>query len=85
MNQSIVTKIKDGKLTLPKQLQQKFNNAEVIFVPAAEGSFFMKPIETEVSWQVLKPKLKKLGKMISNKDINDAIAWARKKVYKSRS
>lgn len=72
-------------LTLPKQLRQKYNNAEVIFVPAPEGSFLMKPMETGPSWKELRPKLKKLGKMITDKDIKDAVAWARKKVYKGRS
>lgn len=85
MTQSIVTKIENGKLTLPRHLRQKYNNAEVIFVPAPEGSFLMKPMETGSSWKELRPKLKKLGKMITDKDINDAVAWARKKIYKSRS
>lgn len=86
MNELIVTKIQNGKLMLPKQFQRKYGNAKVIFLPAAEGSFYMKPLEAPVqSWKDLKPKLKKIGEQLSDKDIANAVAWARKKVYKSRS
>ena len=66
---------------LPKELQRKYYNAEVIFVRGPEDSFLMKPVETAPSWKELRPKLKKLGKLISDKDIDDAVAWERKKVY----
>lgn len=86
MNESIITTVQNGKLVLPKLLRRKYGNSKVIFFPAAEGSFFMKPLEAPVpSWKDLKPKLKKIGKQISAKDIADAVFWARKKVYKGRS
>lgn len=85
MNESVVTKIQNGKIVLPRQFQRKYGNAKVIFFPAAEGSFYMKPLEAPVPpWEYLKPKLKKIGKLLSDKDIANAVAWARKKVYKSR-
>jgi len=85
MNGLIVTKIQNGKITLPKQFQKKYGNSKVIFGSAAEGSFFMRPLEEPVSsWENLKPKLRKIGKQISEKDIANAVVWARKKIYKSR-
>lgn len=83
MTQSIVTTIKNGKITLPKGLQKEWGTDEVMFVPSQDGAY-IKPI-VRPSLASIRPKLKKLGKMISNKDIADAVAWARQKTYGGRA
>lgn len=82
MKQSIVTKIKKGKITLPKSLQKEWWEGEVLFMPSANG-FLIKSITPSLS--ALRPKLKKLGKLISGKDIDDAVSWARQKTYAGRT
>ena len=78
MTQSIVTKIKNGKITLPKELRDEWKNGEVVFMPSA-GGFLAKSI-TPPSLTVISKKLSKAAAKagITPKDVNKAIAWARK-------
>ena len=82
MTQPTITKIENGKIVLPKDLRKEWSNSEIILFPS-ENSLYIKKISPSLSQ--LKPKLKKLGKILSQKDINEAIKQARKKVYQSRS
>ena len=77
------TQIKNGTVTLPKKIQELWQGAEVIIVPSKE-SILIKRISQQ-SLSELAPKLRKLGKLITRKDIDDAVQWTRKKIYKSRS
>jgi len=85
MTQSIITKIKNGKITLPKELQEEWKNGEVVFTPAA-GGFLVKSI-TPPSLTAISKKLSKAAAKagITAKDVNKAVAWARKKMYAGRS
>ncbi|MBI2355850.1 MAG: hypothetical protein HYV13_01415 [Candidatus Doudnabacteria bacterium] len=83
MRQSTITKIKNGKITLPKDLQKEWKEGEVLFMRSS-GGFLIKSI-TPPSLSALRPKLKKLGKLVSSKDIDDAVSWARQKTYAGRT
>lgn len=85
MTQSIITKIKNGKITLPKELRKEWKNGQVIFMPSP-GGFLVKSI-TLPSLTTLSKNLSKAAKKagITSKDIAKAVAWARKKTYESRS
>ena len=85
MNQSVVTKIKNGKITLPKELQKEWKQGEVVFMPAP-GGFLAKSI-TPPSLGAMANRLSKAaGKArITAKDVGDAVAWARKKTYADRA
>lgn len=83
MNQTTVTQIRNGKIVLPKALQKDWQTGEALFTQTQDG-FFIKSL-VQPSLAILKPKLKKLGKVISQKDIKEAIKSARQKVYASNS
>jgi len=84
MTQPTITKIENGKIVLPKKLQKKWLNSEVILF-SSEDSLYIKKIFPSPSLSQLKPKLKKLGKILSQKEIDEAIKQAQKKIYQSRS
>lgn len=83
MKQSIVTKIINGKIAIPQKLRKEWGTDEVIFMPGQEGAY-IKPI-IKPSLAAIRPKLKKLGRMITDRDIDEAVAWARKKTYAGRA
>ena len=83
MNRLTKTKIENGTITLPKKIQRAWRNVEVVILPGKE-SILIKKI-SQPSLSELEPKLRQLGKVITKKDVNNAVKWARKKIYKSRS
>lgn len=85
MNQSIVTKIKNGKITLPKELRKDWKEGQVLFT-SGQGGFFIKSI-TPPSLSSIAKKLSKAaaGARVTPKDVTAAVAWARKKIYEGRS
>ena len=85
MNQSIVTKIKNGKITLPKELRKEWKEGEVVFMNGPDG-FFIRSI-TAPSLTVIAKRLSKAASKagITPKDVADAVALARKKVYAGRT
>ncbi|MEK7576217.1 MAG: hypothetical protein AAB482_00845 [Patescibacteria group bacterium] len=83
MNQSIVTKIRKGKITLPKGLQEKWGTDEVVFVQSKDG-LYIKPV-MPATLATLESRLRKLGKLISFGDVRAAIKQARRKTYASRT
>ena len=82
MNEPIITKIKDGKITLQKDLQKEWGTTDVVFVRDDDG-VYVKPI-TPISLEALASRLRKLGKLVPSKTINEAVKWAKQKTYASR-
>jgi len=74
-----ITKVKDGSITLPKEMKQAWKNAEVFMIPSGD-SLFLKRVK-KPSLKGLEKKLRQAGKLITDKDINEAVKWARKKAY----
>lgn len=76
------TKIRNGTITLPKSLSKPWQGADV-FVRASEDTIVIKRISRAPFWDIWQEiKMKGLGKKISQKDIKDAIAWARRQAPK---
>lgn len=71
------TKIKNRTITFPKKLKKFFEGEEVIILPFEDG-IYVKKI-SRPSLKDLRTKLLKFGKMISKKNLQDAICWARSK------
>lgn len=85
MGTSIVTKIKNGKITLPKELQEEWKEGEVIFIRAS-GGFLAKSITPPSLTAVAKRLSKAASKAgVNPKDVAKAVVWARKKTYESRA
>jgi hypothetical protein len=72
---TIPSRITKGKelVVIPRSLYEKFSRIE------------KKTKVKKSSLKTIQPKLKAIGKKISQKEINEAVNWARKKIYKSRS
>lgn len=85
MNESIVTKIQNGKITLPKELREEWPEGEVVFM-RSPGGFRVQSI-TPPSLILLSKRLSKAVKQagITQKDVDGAVAWARKKAYAGRA
>lgn len=79
MTESTVIKIKNGKITLPKELQKEWPEGEVVFMRSA-GGFLAKSI-TRPFLSSLSKRLSKAAKKsgITARDIRDAVVWARRK------
>ncbi len=75
------TKIKNGKLALPNVLQKDWESSEVILLPTENG-FFVQKIN-KPSFEQMESKLKKIGKILTQKDINNAVKNAKRKIYKT--
>jgi hypothetical protein len=73
-------------VTIPSRITK---GEELVVIPRSlyeKFSRFEKKIKTtKVSLKTIQPKLKAIGKKISQKEIDEAVNWARKKIYKSRS
>ena len=72
-------KVENGTITLPKELRQAWRDADVFVMPSKDSLYF-KRID-KPSLDKLEKKLKKVGRLITDKDIDEAVKWARKKVY----
>ena len=77
MTELTITKIKNGKIILPKELQEQWPEGEVVFT-RSPGGFMVKSI-TPPSLTAISKRLSKAAKKagITEKDVNDAVAWAR--------
>ena len=77
MTESTITKIKNGKIILPKELQEQWPEGEVVFM-RSPGGFMVKSI-TPPSLTSLSKRLSRAAKKtgITQKDVDDAVAWAR--------
>jgi len=67
------TKLEGQSIVLPK----KWKNINV-FIRETEDTIIIKKIQ-EPSLKTLRPNLLKFGKMISKKDVREAVCWARNK------
>ena len=72
------TKVKNGTLTLPKELRKAWKEAEVFIFPS-EDTLIVKKIQKplEIDWKKYEEKLSKGRKRISPKIINEATKWAK--------
>lgn len=68
----MTTKIKNGSIKLPKEFEASWRNAEV-YMKSDGDTLFIKKLQPP-TLQEMRPKLKKLGKIITPRDVKRAIA-----------
>lgn len=85
MTQSSLTKLKGDTITLPKPLAREWRGADV-FMHVANDTVILKKVYApgRIFDPVTEERLKRIGKKITKKDIDAAVAWARKQAYASR-
>ena len=70
-----------NQITLPKKVMEKFAGVEYFVVSVKEGAIVLKPAEItplgEDRLEKVRKKIAALG--LTERDIEDAVAWARKK------
>ncbi len=68
-----------NQITLPKRLMEKFGDVEYFDIEEEGGRIILKPVEMKprVSITEIRERIASLG--LKEKDIDDAISWARKK------
>lgn len=74
------TKVKNGTITLPKELRKSWKGAKV-FLRAANDTIVIKKIKKAAFWESWE-KLRKVSKKVTKRDIKKAVAWARSEVNK---
>lgn len=75
MAQSTI-KVKNGAITLPKQLQKNWKGASV-FMRFSTDTVVLKKVRPSSFWKTWQ-KMKPATKGITRKDIENAISWARR-------
>lgn len=69
-----------NQITLPKKVMEKFDGCEYFKVTASKGKIILEPVEmtpkSEANIERIRQKIAALG--LEERDIEDAIAWARK-------
>lgn len=71
------TKVKNGKIMLPKQLRRAWEKAEV-FITGEKDTLLIKRLKSPSFTEMLN-EFRKIGKNISKKDVEEAIKWVRRK------
>jgi bifunctional DNA-binding transcriptional regulator/antitoxin component of YhaV-PrlF toxin-antitoxin module len=71
-----------NQITLPKKLMSKFPGAEYFAVREADGEIILKPVHMH-SLEPVWRKIESLG--IGEKDVADAVNWARRPRRKTKS
>jgi len=70
-----------NQITLPKKIIQRFQNVEYFEVEAGKDRIILKPVKitpiTDISLVKIKEKISSLR--ITEKDIKNAVLWARRK------
>ena len=68
-----------NQITLPKRVMEKFGDVEYFDVEEQRGKIILRPVEMKprVSLAQIRNKITSLG--LQDKDIDEAISWARKK------
>lgn len=70
-----------NQITLPKKIIEQFGDIEYFDVTAEDNKIILKPVKissfTDLSLSKIRKKISSLG--LTEKDIEDAIRWARKK------
>lgn len=81
----LAKKTSKNQLTLPKEIVKSFPDAEYFDVSVKDRKIILMPVRMAPIGSELdriREKLKKLG--ITEKDVEGAVAWARKKKRQSR-
>jgi len=76
----LAKKTSKNQLTLPKEIVSNFPEIEYFDVAVKERKIVLTPVRispVEYDIEVIRDKVKKLG--ITGEDVNDAVAWARRK------
>lgn len=75
-----LTKTKRGAIVLPREVQKSWQDSD-IYLRASGDTVILKKVHKARALfdEETRKKLKRLGKKITARDINDAIAWARSK------
>ena len=71
-----------NQITLPKALVSKFPGAEYFTVREADGEIILKPVQMRSLDSVWR-KIESLG--ITEKDVTDAVRWARRPKSKTKN
>jgi hypothetical protein len=72
----ISKKTSKNQITLPKKIVSQFPECEYFDVTAEEGRIVLRPVDPDALEKVQR-KLKELG--IRERDVGDAVAWARER------
>ncbi|MBU4512048.1 hypothetical protein KKD19_02255 [Patescibacteria group bacterium] len=75
MTQTQLIQIKQGLVKVPPKLRKYWQNQQV-YVRFSPESIYIKKVEPASFWQV-RDELKEVSKLITQKDINEAVKWAR--------
>lgn len=76
MEQITKSKIENGTLTLPQGINRSWQNRDVLIFPENDR-LIIQPLEAE--WDSYEVKLKNSKTKPSQKIINEAVAWAKKR------
>jgi len=68
-----------NQITLPKKIVEKFGDVEYFYIEVEKDRIILKPVEIKpsVSLSQIRENISSLG--MTEKDIDDAISWARRK------
>jgi len=70
-----------NQITIPKKVMEKFDGVEYFEARIREGSIVLEPVEVkpidESRLTQVRKKVAELG--LTERDVEDAVAWARKK------
>lgn len=69
-------KLKNGAIDLPRELQNSWEGADV-FISASKDSIVINRVQPAPSLKDLEPKLRALGKMITQEEIDEAVREVR--------
>lgn len=88
MTTSTIVKVNSkGTITFPKEVQEywkKYWKGADVYVNVMDDTVILKKMYNP-SFSELEPKLKKLGRLIKQKDIDETVREVRKELYESRS
>ncbi len=76
----LAKKTSKNQLTIPKAIVERLPDAEYFDVSIREGAVVLRPVVVTASGErlrVVKQKIRKLG--LTEKDVEDAIRWARRR------
>lgn len=71
-------RVRNGSIVLPKQLQKLWRGAEVFVLPTADDTLVIKRVQEVPFWRTWR-SLRKVGRGISQQDIDNAVRWARRR------
>ena len=74
----LAKKTSKDQISLPKKIVKEFEGVEYFDITASEGKIVLTPVSVRPSvLNEVREKMKRLG--IADKDVEDAITWARRK------